>query len=139
MRRSLLVLTAAAGVLAVAGDGIRPRASSAEYPAHTTAGGVAIGAVFIPPDQVRKLFATDLNHAGYAVIEVAIYPEAGREAKVAQSDFMLRAGSEGAAVRAASGETIAGVIADRNAPKPPKAPERVGGVDIYHTANIGYE
>jgi hypothetical protein len=53
--------------LAAGGGGIRPRGSSADYPAHEAAGGV-IGAAVIPSDQVRKVFATDLNSGGYLVI-----------------------------------------------------------------------
>ncbi|HZU28237.1 MAG TPA: hypothetical protein VFA04_22100 [Bryobacteraceae bacterium] len=139
MKRGILALTAAAGVLAVAGDGIRPRAAASEYAARAAVAGVSIGAELIPPSQVRKLFATDLNSAGYAVVEIGIYPDAGRDINIAQSDFMLRAGAEGNAVRAASGETIAAVIADKNAPKPPRTPSRIGGVDVYNTAEIGVE
>jgi hypothetical protein len=141
MKRAILIFSAATVVLAVAGDGIRPRPRSAEYPAHTTAAGLSIGAAVIPPDQVRKLFATDLNRAGYLVIEVGVYPDSGRDATIAQNDFMLRVGAEGNSVRAATGETVAGVIADRNAPKQPKAPPQIGGhsVDVYHTTDIGYE
>jgi hypothetical protein len=66
--------------LLLAGDagGIRPRESSADYTAHQTVSGVTFAAAVIPPDQVKKLFATDLNAGGYIVIELAIYPEAGQ-------------------------------------------------------------
>lgn len=137
MKRAFLVVTASVA-LAAAGDGIRPRGSSADYAAHITTTGVSIGAAVVPADQVRKLFRTDLNHAGYVVVEIGVFPESGQELKVAQNDFMLRAGAEGNVVRAATGETIAAVISDKYAPKEPK---QIGGrgVDVYPTANIGYE
>ncbi len=137
MTRAFLIVMASVA-LATAGDGIRPRGSSAEYAAHITTSGTSIGAAVVPPDHVRKLFRTDLNQAGYVVVEIGIFPENGRELNVSQNDFMLRAGAEGNAVRAASGETIAAIIADKNTPKEPK---QIGGhgVDVYPTATIGYE
>ena len=37
------------------GSGIRPRGSAADYPAHSTAAEVTLGAAVIPPAQVKKL------------------------------------------------------------------------------------
>jgi hypothetical protein len=83
-------------------SGIRPRESSADYPARQKVSGVTVAAAVIPPDQVKKLFATDLSAGGYIVIEVAIHPEAGNEIDVSSGDFLLRVGSNPAIVRNAS-------------------------------------
>ena len=120
---------------AAAGSGIRPRGSSADYPAHETAGEVTVGAAIVPPEQVHKLFATDLNGGGYIVVEVAVYPEAGREVNVASGDFMLQIGPDAETVRAVSAAAIASVLQRKNLPPPPKP----GGVTVTPTATVGYE
>ena len=135
MKPGILVGLIAGMALAAGGGGIRPRGSSADYPAHETAGGMTIGAAVVPSDQVRKVFATDLNGGGYLVIEVAVYPDAGREIDVSAGDFMLRAEPDSETVRAASGSAIASALQRKNAPRPGKASD----VSIYPTANIGYE
>src|SRR5207302_4720563 len=129
-----VVLTATA--LLADGGGIRPRGSATDYPAHETAGGVTVAAAVIPPDQVKKLFATDLNAGGYIVIEVAIYPEAGNEIDVSSGDFLLRVGSNPAIVRNASACAIAAALQRKSTP-----PEirRKSDISVYPTATIGYE
>jgi len=121
--------------LAAGGGGIRPRGSSADYPTHETAGGVTIGAAVIPSDQVRKVFATDLNSGGYLVIEVAVYPDTGREIDLSAGDFMLRAGADSGTMRAVNGSAIASALQRKNAPRPAKGSD----ISVYPTATIGYE
>jgi hypothetical protein len=89
--------------------GIRPRDNSADYPAHETTSGVTVAAVVVPPDQVRKIFATDLNRAGYIVAEVAVYPENGQAVDLSSADFLLRIDSE--TVRPIGGSAIAAILA----------------------------
>ena len=72
MRRLAWIALLAYFLLAEGVAGIRPRDSSADYPAHETTGGVTVAAVVVPPDTVRKIFATDLNRSGYLVAEVAV-------------------------------------------------------------------
>jgi hypothetical protein len=103
-------------VLADDESGIRPRESSADYPAHQKVSGVTVAAAVVPPDQVKKLFATDLNAGGYIVIEVAIYPEAGNEIDVSSGDFLLRVGSNPAIVRNASARAIAAALQRKSTP-----------------------
>ena len=135
MKPGILVGLIAGMALAAGGGGIRPRGSSTDYPAHETAGGVTIGAALIPSDQVRKIFATDLNSGGYLVIEVAVYPDAGRDIDLSAGDFMLRAGSGSGTVRAVNGSAIASALQRKNAPRPAKKSD----VSVYPTATIGYE
>ncbi len=135
--RFLLFLGLSTGLLlARDSGGIRPRPAASDYPAHQAAGGLTIAAAVVPADQVGKLFATDLNKAGYLVVEVAVYPDTGNEVDVQSRDFLLRAGSEPATVRAVNAETIASRIDQKNAPKPPSIP---GKVNVYTTTTIGYE
>jgi hypothetical protein len=137
--KAVVWLCLACGVLA-AGDsrGMPPRGSSSEYPAHETAGGITVAAAVIPPDQVAKLFATDLNKGGYIVVEVAVYPEAGEEANLLPRDFMMRIGQDPATVRPVSADAIAGVMQKRNTPGK-GVPPGPHDVTVYPTATIGYE
>ena len=130
------LLYLAAGLL-LAGDtpGIRPRASSTDYPAHEAGKGLTLAAAVIPPEQVAKLFATNLNHGGYVVLEVAVYPEAGQEIDLQSRDFLLQIGPEQATLRAVSPQAIASALQRKNTPKP----RRPGDVTVYPTATVGYE
>lgn len=123
-----------AGML-LAKDGIRPRGASTDYPAHLRAGSVTVAAAVIPAERVHKLFAADLNRAGYQVIEIGVFPEPGAEADVAADDFMLGNGSGSAAVRPASARTVAAVVDQKD--NPPRGKQK--DVDIYTTASIGYD
>jgi hypothetical protein len=136
MKRVGPIFLLAGLLLADDGSGIRPRESSADYAARQNVPGVTVAAAVIPPDQVKKLFATDLNAGGYVVIEVAIYPEAGAEIDVSSGDFLLRMGSNPAIVRSASARAIAAALQRKSTP-----PEIRGknDVNVYSTANIGYE
>jgi hypothetical protein len=126
-----------AGLLLADGvSGIRPRESSADYTAHQKVPGAIVAAALVPPDQVKKLFAADLNAGGYLVIEVAIYPEGGAEIDVSSGDFLLRVGSNPAIVRNASARAIAAALQRKSAP-----PEirRKNDINVYPSATIGYE
>ena len=110
--------------------GIRPRDNSADYPAHEKAGGITVAAVVVPPDQVRKIFATDLNRAGYIVAEVAVYPENGQVVDLSSADFLLRIDSE--TVRPIGGSAIAAILA-----KHEHNPMRPDDVTVVTTASFG--
>jgi hypothetical protein len=86
--------------------------------------------VVVPPDQVRKIFATDLNRGGYIVVEVAVYPEAGRVVDLSNADFVLRIDSE--TVRPVGVSSIAVIFARRDT-KPPQPDD----VTVVTSANIG--
>lgn len=137
MSPRLLLLCLFAALL-TAGDsvGIRPRGTASDYPAHGTAGGVTIAAAIVPPGQVSKLFSTDLNKAGYIVVEVAVYPETGNEANVQSRDFLMRLGDGSETLRPTTADMVASRIQQKNAPPPPKLP---GNVSVITTNTIGYE
>src|ERR1051325_11449623 len=93
IRMKKLVLISFA-MAAFAGEtGIRPRPAAADYPAQKSGAGVTLGAAVVPADQVKKLFAVDLNKLGYIVVEMAVYPDATVE--IAARDFLLRIISDG--------------------------------------------
>jgi hypothetical protein len=117
--------------LLLADNGIRPRGSPVDYPVHGVGDGVTIGAALVPPAQVRKIFATDLNGAGYTVVEVAVFPDAGRDIDILAADFTLSSGSESSLVYPISARSIAGVLDRRSAPR--------AGRDTQVDTTIGYE
>ena len=71
-----------------------------------------MAAVVVRPDQVRKIFATDLNRGGYIVVDVAVYPEARRVVDLSNADFVLRIDSE--TVRPVGASAIADIFARRD-------------------------
>ena len=136
MRCAGLICLLAGLLLADDAGGLRPRENSTDYTAHQKVSGVTVAAAVIPPDQVKKLFATDLNAGGYIVIEVAIYPEAGNEIDVSSGDFLLRVGSNPAIVRNASASAIAAALQRKSTPPDIR---RKSDVSVYSTATVGYE
>ncbi len=137
MRTSLgfiLVALLAAPLMASEPSGTVPRNSAVEYPAHTKASGVAIGARALTPKQVHHIFTTDLNHC-CLVVEVAIYPSMGHSLNVSLNDFALQIGSGDHAVKASSAQLLAAQLQQRNA----KAASNQTGVTVYPEANVGYE
>jgi hypothetical protein len=91
-----------------------------------------LAAVVVPPDQVRKTFATDLNRGGYIVVEVAIYPEARRVVDLSNADFVLRIDSETA--RPVGASAIAAIVV-----KQEHKPLQPDDVIVVTSANIGRE
>ena len=125
-----IVLLCGAACLMCANSGLRPRGSASDYPVHATQDGVTIAATVIAPAQVHKLFATDLNGGGYIVVEVAVYPESGRELDISTGDFMFGIASEPNSLRPLSARSIAGALARQNSPR-----DRTTDV----AATVGYE
>jgi hypothetical protein len=128
-----LVLMSLAAALFAGEAGIRPRGSASEYTTHQSGAGVTLGATVVPPDEVKKLFAVDLNKLGYIVVEMAVYPD--RNVEIAARDFLLRIGSDGSTVRPVTPATIAGRLQKKNSP-PPQLPSRV---QVHGAETIGYE
>ncbi len=126
------VLLACAVALVAGETGIRPRPNVSDYPAHQSGAGATLGAMVVPPEQVKKLFAVDLNKLGYVVVEMAVYPD--RNVEIAARDFLLRIAGDGSTVRPASPATIAGRLHKKDSP-PPQLPERV---QVHGSETIGY-
>jgi hypothetical protein len=109
-----LFLLAVAMVFASGSPGLRPRAAATDYPVHGTAGQTALGAAVIPGSEVKKMLATDLNSAGYVVIEVGVFPGVGEEVDLSPADFTLLAGTNAISERPADAEAIAAVVTKTN-------------------------
>jgi len=121
-------------LLLAASPGIRPRADANSYAAHIDQPDFSLGAVVIPPQQVKQMFKADLNRAGYVVIEVGVFPAPGKDVDLYPNDFTLDAGRKSTALRPVSGDTIAEVIA--GTPESPTI-RTPGGVNTSAGAAIG--
>ena len=123
-------------LLMAASPGIRPRADASNYPVHREQADFSIGAALIPPEQAKKMFKLDLNHAGYVVIEIGVFPAAGKDVDLYPSDFTLFVGEKLVALRPVSADTIAEVVAGRTEPPRPRGPV---GVDSSAGISVGRE
>jgi len=132
---ALLIATAAWGANS---DGIHPLAGSAAYPAHASGAGASIGAGVLPPGEVKRIFGADLNKAGYVVVVLAVYPEAGKQIDVSAGDFMLRSVTTSSVAHSMSAEDVAiGLRGVREGPPPRMEP--AAPVTVTHDASVGYE
>lgn len=107
MNRAILILLLPAVLLIAASPGIRPRADAQSYPVHQEQPEYSIGAVIVPPDQVKKMFKLDLNHAGYVVVEVGVYPAPGKDVDLYPTDFTLNVGNQLTGARPVDADTVA--------------------------------
>ena len=118
-------------------SGIAPRASAADYPVHGSAPGVTVAAAVLTPAQVKKLFPMNLDSAGYVVVEVGIFPEAGGQITVDTDQFRLQVGDDRTMRRSMSPSEI---MADRRGGKKSSQPKLPGSnLPVSTTATIGYE
>jgi hypothetical protein len=124
----LLTLT-----IAFAGDGIPPRGSAEDYAAHQVSGKVTIGATYVTPAQVKKLFGEDLDKRGYVVFEVGVFPAADIEAEISPDDFKLRQGKDSSVTRAATPHMVASDLHPQRSP----SAGIPGKVNVYTTDTIG--
>ena len=99
----LMVLTS----VATAGPkGILPRTSADRYPIHAGNDGTEVGAALLSPAQVRKAFSFDLS-GSCLVIEVALYPQKGKERNVSLTDFSLQLAGTDTVVKPSRANAIA--------------------------------
>jgi hypothetical protein len=120
-----------AGSPGIRSPGIRPRAAAADYPAHDAANTFAIGAATIPRNQVGKIFAADLNKAGYIVIEVGVFPSQGAEVDLSPGDFTLFTEAGRVATRSVDADTVALSLARKHETPLP------GGGGVYSSTGVG--
>jgi hypothetical protein len=119
--------------------GIRPRASVADYPAHQAASSFTVGAAVIPPGDVKKIFAADLNAGGYIVIEAGVFPLPGKDVDLSPGDFMLLTDAGRVATRPVDAGDIAAVIGRGHRASPSSAPSGVyttTGVAVSHGSAV---
>ncbi|HEX4770650.1 MAG TPA: hypothetical protein VH351_07465 [Bryobacteraceae bacterium] len=125
MKKAVLSLLVSAVALSAASPGIRPRADANSYPVHQDQPDFAIGAVLIPADQVKKMFKPDLNHEGYIVVEVGVFPAGGKDVDLDPADFTLSVGDKFAALRPVSADTIAELVAGKKQPPSVQGPHDI--------------
>ena len=130
---SLFLLLALAAALA--SDGIPPRGSADDYPAHETSGKVAIGAAYVPPAQVKKIFGDDLDKRGCVVFEVGVFPVDAIQTEISPDDFKLRQGKDGSVTRSATPH----MVATEMHPQKSSDPKVPGKVNVQTMETIGYE
>jgi hypothetical protein len=78
-------------VASAADTGVPPRGDSTDYPVHGPADTATIAADIVPPNEVAKMFSSDISKQ-YIVVEVAIYPGNAVPFDVESVDFALRVG-----------------------------------------------
>src|SRR5579871_2211963 len=114
--RRLLLWVGLAASLTAASPGLRPRATVADYAARESTASFEVGAVRIPAADVKKMFAADLNRAGYVVIEVGVYPVKGGDFDIRPDAFTLLTESGRTAARIVDTDAIAAQIARERVP-----------------------
>jgi hypothetical protein len=128
--RGALLAAFPLALLAETQDGIPPRRSAADYPAHAQVEGVAIGAALLTAEQVRHNFVSDLNR-GYLVVEVSAYPNVSEGIELARHDFVLKTADGTNLSRPADPKTVAAIL------------NKTAGSDrevtLYPSVGIGYE
>jgi hypothetical protein len=127
---AILLLLFSVSIMAGTQEGITPRGSASDYAVHTELDDFALGACLLTPEQVRSNFASDLNR-GYVVIEVSIYPKAGKSFEVARRDFILKKADGGVLARPSDPKTVAAIL------------QKTAGSDrdvtLYPSVAVGYE
>jgi hypothetical protein len=136
MKKVILVALAAGALIAQGERGIRPRPSASDYPAHQNGASATLAAALLSPEQTRKQFAVDLNHLGYVVVEIALYPDPSKNVEVAARDFMLKVSPEGTTLRPVSASTIAAQLHKKEPASSTTVPN--SPVQISTGTTIGY-
>ena len=139
--RWLPLSTLIAGILLASSPGIRPRASVTDYPEHQAAAAFTIGAAVIPPGDVKKIFAADVNRGGYIVVEAGVFPSPGKDVDLSPGDFTLLTDAGRVATRPVDAGDVAAVLARDQRSSSPSASSGVyttAGAAISHaTINHG--
>jgi hypothetical protein len=120
--------------LTFAGDGIPARGSAEDYTAHDVSGKIAIGAAYVTPAQVKKIFGEDLDKRGYVVFEVGMFPSGDTQADISPDDFKLRQGKDSSVTRAATPHMVATDMHPSRSPDNASVPNNV---HVYTSETVG--
>jgi hypothetical protein len=93
-------------VMAQGPKGTTPRSDAAAYPAHAEAGGVAVGASLLTPDEVHRTFVSDVNRC-CLVVEVAFFPPKDKPFEVSLNDLVLKIKDTRVATNPSSARVVA--------------------------------
>jgi hypothetical protein len=141
MKRIAIPMLAAMLLLAADRSGVRPRRAPKDYPAYGSAGGITIAAAVVPASKVQHQLSPDMVKAGYTVLEIAVYPDPGKDAVVSSDDFSMTNGSNPDTARADTPAAVAGSIEADNSTNPPQIPGRVQvhGEETIGVSTGGYD
>ncbi|HLJ45579.1 MAG TPA: hypothetical protein VKU01_06210 [Bryobacteraceae bacterium] len=110
MKKAFPIAALSVLLLTAGSPGIRPRSDASSYPAHQEQANLSIGAALIPHEQAKKMFTANLEHAGYMVVEVGVYPAPGKDVDLFPADFTLSVGEGAASLRPVDADTIAEIM-----------------------------
>jgi hypothetical protein len=134
MKRIALPLLAAVLLLATDHSGVRPRGAAKDYPAYDSAEGITIAAAVVPAGKVKHQLSPDMVKAGYTVLEIAVYPDPGKDVDVSSDDFSMTVGSNPDTAHAETPAVVAGSI---EADKRMNQPQSPGRVQVHVEQTIG--
>ena len=116
---------AAALMLATDHSGVRPRGAAKDYPAYDSADGITVAAAVVPAGKVQHQISREMVKAGYIVLEIAVYPDPGKNVVVSADDFLMTVGLNPDVARAEPPAVVAASIESDKRMKPPQIPARV--------------
>jgi hypothetical protein len=129
--KAAALVASIAGMLSAGSPGVRPRASVADYPAHQATAAFTVGSALIPPSDVKKIFAADLNGAGYIVVEAGVFPSPGQDIDLSPTDFTLLTDAGKVSTRPVDSDAAAAVIDRRH-----RSPSASSDVGVYTTGGV---
>ena len=134
MKRLFRPMLLAVLLLATDHPGVRPRGASKDYPAHETADGITIAAAVVPAGKVQHQLSPAVVSSGYTVLEIAVYPDGGKEVNVSSDDFSMTIGSSRDVARAETPQVVASSIDSDKRMDPPRIP---APVQVHGEETIG--
>ena len=134
MKRLFLPLLPAVLLLATDHPGVRPRGASKDYPAHETADGITIAAAVVPAGKVQHQLSPAVVSSGYTVLEIAVYPDGGKELNVSSDDFSMTIAASRDVARAETPQMVASSIDSDKRMDPPRIP---APVQVHGEETIG--
>lgn len=129
-----LILTA---TFLIAAQGTVPLKQAAEYRNHVEANGIGLGAQVLNDAQVKQRFITEFDR-NYLVVEVALYPEEGKNLEIQPSEFVLHIAGEDLTLRSENPRIIAASL--QNVQKSTRDITFIPQVGVgYETGGRGYD
>lgn len=126
---AVVALVATAALAAGQQNGIPARQNAAAYSVHGEIDGVAVGARLLTAKEVKAAFVTEVSRC-CLVVEVGLFPQAGKSVKTEKKDFTLSSQSAHIAVAPEDPKVAAYAVK--------KAKAAQNEVSVYPTAGIGY-
>lgn len=130
MKAGIVAILGACIAVAQTTPGVHPRTRPGDYAAVAQRKTATYAASVLSAEQVKHIFPIDISKT-YLVFEVACYPSHTTEI---EPDNFLIAGKDSELVHSADATTVASVIQQKNAPRPPS-----NGQAVYTSASVGYE